>query len=150
MNEEIIDYVLKKTIHIKSRPTMKSISELYITLSSAGYAINKLKYGEYNYVDIIDYCNYIENLVKKKNKTEKNTTKNKYIHIKFKENDLIPQQVYIDEENEDDKDYQFIVDDGIILSDSESDNDSESEQNNENDIDDGDEYYDSGNDEFSE
>jgi hypothetical protein len=150
MNEDKIDFVRKSIIHIKSRPTLKAISKLYITLNSIGYNVNKLNYDEYNYDSILKYCNYIEKFVKENNLCNINTPKNKYIHVKFKENILIPQNVNInDEDNEDDKDYQANGGEYSVMS--ESDSEVDSEQN----IDDVDadvdaEYYDSGNDEFSD
>jgi hypothetical protein len=149
MNADKIDFIHKSIIHIKSKPTLKVISKLYITLKSYGYDIKKLNYDDRNYRSILEYCDYIEKLVKENNVCIISPPNNKYIHVKFKENILIPQNANIDDEDKDyeDKDYQFNNDKYSVISDSDSDSDSEQ---NVDDVDDAEEYYDSGNEEFSD
>lgn len=149
MNEDMIDSVHKSIIHIKSKPTLKAISKLYISLKSHGYNVNKLNYDEYNYDSVLRYCDYIEKFVKENilNTFTPNTPKNKYIHVKFKENILIPQNANIGD-NDEDEDYQFNNDKYSVVSESGSESGSERGVDDVDDVED--EYYDSGNDEFSD
>lgn len=150
MSEDFKQNIHNKIIHLKSRPTRKTLSEIYIEIKKNGYNINKLSYENYDYENIIKYCEYIENVLKDNtniNTTEKYKKKNNYINVIFKEHEHLPKNIYVNEcDNYEDKDYHFLNDKDSVVSSSDDNSEKQNDENeNEDDL-----YYDSGNDEFSE
>jgi hypothetical protein len=140
-NIEEYEIIRRKLIHIKSRPTFKNISSMYSILDEYGFKdIEKLGYKNYTYDNILELCRKIEELDNKCRNPKVVKSNNQFVSIKFEESLLLPEHIYRSVKDVDDSD-------DILDNDKESLTDSiESEIIEEID----EEYYDSGNDEFSE
>lgn len=133
------EFIRRKIIHIKSRPTFKNISSIYSLLDKYGYKkdIKILGYNKYDHNNILELCKKIEETISKNSNPSEVKTNNHFVSIKFEESLLLPEHIY--RSVKDVNDIEDIDDIESLV----NSVDSEIE-----DIDE--EYYDSGNDEFSE